>query len=311
MKKLLILFFVSIFTLSACNDTTTNENTNESDTISITDREGNTVEIPTEIDTIVSTVPSNTEVLIALGLADKIVAVDTYSPIDELNEDIITMDFMSPDIEALLELSPDIIIASGHNKAIEDDPFLTLKEAGISVVYIPSSSSIEGVYDDILFIGEVTSEDSKAESIVDDMQDEIEQIQELASTIDEPKSVYFELGDYDGTLYSLGTDTFIHNILELIGATNVFEDQEAWLNVSAEDIIDRNPEVIITNNSSDNEAVDKIYNRAGFDSIDAVKDEQVFLVDSDATSRGSQNIIIGIKQIAEAVYPEIYEFETE
>ena len=106
-KKLLslLLCLVMLFTV-ACNNSTKEE--------TVTDREGNEVTIPTNIEKIVSTAPSNTEILTALGMGDKIVCMDTYSEgIEGVKEDVVKMDFTAPDAEEIIGLEPDIIIASG------------------------------------------------------------------------------------------------------------------------------------------------------------------------------------------------------
>ena len=104
-KKLLslLLCLVMLFTV-ACNNGVKEK--------TVTDREGNEVVIPTKISKIVSTAPSNTEILTALGLGDKIVCMDTYSEgIEGLNKDLVKMDFNAPDSEAIIGLEQDILIA--------------------------------------------------------------------------------------------------------------------------------------------------------------------------------------------------------
>lgn len=302
MKKITIflLALTIVFGLSGCEKPTE---------VEVTDREGNVVTIPTEINKIVSTAPSNTEVLIALGLADKIVAVDKYSPTSELSEDVAIINFREPDIELILSLMPDIVVASGHNKVGDEDPFYQLKEAGIAVVYIPSATSLDGILEDITFIGEVTNEESKAKEMVEDLQAEFDAIAAIAQTITEQKDVYFEIGDYSGVLYTFGQNTFLDDILTLIGANNLYHSEESWISVSAEDIIAKNPDVIITNQDWNPDAIANIEGRSGFETIDAVMNDMVYVVSGNYTSRGSQNIIEGIKQIAEAIYPDFYDFE--
>ena len=138
MKKRIISIIICMVLIFAvgCSSTETEK--------TVTDREGNEVTIPTKIERIVSTAPSNTEVLVDLGVADKLVCVDNYSEgIEGLNKDVEKMDFSAPDAEAIIGLEPDIIIASGYNKSGSgDDPFKAVSDAGISVVYIPSSNSI-------------------------------------------------------------------------------------------------------------------------------------------------------------------------
>ena len=112
----------------------------------VKDRAGNEVEVPSKIETIISTAPANTENLVALGLANKIIAADEYSAdVEGLSKDTKLMDFTTPDAEAIIELDPDIIVATEYNGSSED-PYKAVKDAGICVVYIPSSNSIDGIY---------------------------------------------------------------------------------------------------------------------------------------------------------------------
>ena len=132
------------------------------------DREGNEFNVPKEVNTIISTAPSNTEVLVALGLADKLVAVDKYSAdVEGISEELPKIDFRNPDAEAIIALNPDIVIASGHNKVGDEDPFALIKEAGIPVAYIPNSYSIDGIYEDIEFIANLTNTEKKGKELVD------------------------------------------------------------------------------------------------------------------------------------------------
>ncbi len=305
MMKKLSLLFASLLLFVGCSNETTNTE-NEFTPYTVVDKDGNEIEVSQEFEKIVSTAPSNTEVLIGLGLDSKIIAVDNYSPTDTLDSDVLTVDFSSPDVEAIIELDPDIIVASEHNKNSGDNPFLLLEEAGIIIVYISTSTDIADVYDDIEFMGKVFNREDQAANVVKEMKAEVDDVAAIGSSIENKKTVYFELGNYDGTLYSLGTNTFIHDMIETVGATNIFADQDSWITVSAEEIVDRNPDVIITNNSYAPDAVEEILSREGFETINAVKNGEVYVVDANTTSRGSQLLVIGLQQVALAIYPDQY-----
>ena len=302
MKKILTitLLVLGILVMSGCQKDLKNQN--------ITDREGNEVLIPSKIDRIVSTAPSNTEVLVELGLSDKIVAVDKYSPTDTLNSDVTIINFRDPDAEALIALNPDIIIASGHNKVGDEDPFKLLKEAGIAVVYIPSATSLQGILDDILFIGNVTNRKTEANAVISDLQRQFDDIKTIANTITNKLDVYFEIGDYSGKLYTFGSETFLNEVVTLVGGNNIYSGETSWISVSSEDIITKNPDVIITNQNYNEEIISNIKSRDGFETINAVINNKVFVVNGNKTSRGSNMIIEGIKEVAEALYPDYYDF---
>ena len=300
MKKILALIMtLSIFVLSGCSSQTDRM---------VTDREGTEVNIPTKIEKIISTAPSNTEVLMALGLGDKLVAIDKYSTdIEGINTELPQIDFLNPDAETIIGLEPDIVIASGHNKTGSvEDPFKAISEAGIPVVYIPSSDSIDGIYKDIEFIADVVNERSKGKEIVDDMKAQVEEIKAIGDTITDKKSVYFEISPAP-YLSSFGKSTFLNEMIEIIRAKNIFENEEGWVSPTAEAIIDANPDVIITNAGYMENPTEEIKSRDAWENINAIKNNEVYLVDQNASSRPSQNVIKALEQMAKAVYPEHYE----
>ena len=182
MLSLITSIMVSSFILAGCS----------TKDVVIKDREGNDVTMPNKIERIISTAPSNTEILAELGLADKLVAIDNYSSdVEGISDDVEKIDFLNPDAEAIISLDPDLIIASGHNKSgSSDDPFKLVKEAGISVVYIPSSESIQGIYDDINFIADITNTKENGQKIVDNMKSQINEIANKSKNIKDKKKVY-------------------------------------------------------------------------------------------------------------------------
>lgn len=273
----------------------------------VKDREGNDYTIPKKLERIISTAPSNTEILVELGLADKLVAVDKYSDdIPGLPKDIKLIDFANPDAEAIVSLEPDMIIASGHNKTgNSEDPFKLSKEAGISVAYIPSSDSMQGIYDDIMFIADITGTREKGQKIVDNMKSQVSEIAKIGKAIKDKKKVYFEIGPAPN-LYSFGNGTFLNEMIDLVGGENIFADQKGWIAPSAESVVEKNPDVIITNVNYVQDAVKDIKDREGWENINAVKNGQVYLVDTNASSRPSQNVIKALKQMAEYINQDAY-----
>jgi len=277
-------------------------------TKTMTDREGNEFTLPNKIERIISTAPSNTEVLVALGLSDKLVAIDKYSSdVEGINTEIPQIDFRNPDAETIIGLEPDIIIASGHNKVGENDPFQLVKEAGIPVVYIPSSNSIDGIYGDIEFMAEITKTEKKGKEIVDSMKKDVEDIRAIGEKITNKKKVYFEIGSGQA-LYSLGKDTFLNEMIQIIGAENIFANEDAWISPTPESVIDANPDVILTNVPDINgaKAIDEIKSRDGWDSVTAIKEGNVYEVDTNASSRPSQYAVKALKEMAKAIYPNEY-----
>jgi iron complex transport system substrate-binding protein len=293
--SLALIAMLILTLLSGCNNSAA----------TMTDREGNNFKLPKKVNTIISTAPSNTEILVELGLSDKLVAIDKYSKdVEGINKDLSKIDFKNPDAETLVGLKPDLIIASGHNKTGSEDPFAAVKEAGIEVVYIPTSSSIDDIYKDINFIAKVTGTEKKGNEVISNMKNEINSIKKIGDAITDKKSVYFEIGSAP-TLYSFGNGTFLNEMLETVGAKNIFGNENSWISPNPEAIVKANPDVILTNEPIEN-AADAIRTRAGFKDVNAVKGNNIFVIDNNSSSRPSQNIIKALKQIAKAVYPDKY-----
>jgi len=285
---------------------TNNESSESSIILPVTDRAGNEITVPEDINSIISMAPSITEVLVDLGLGDKIIAVDKYSKdIPGLPEGIPNFDMMSPDAEQLVALNPDIVFASGMSKSDGNDPFKPIKDMGICLAYIPSSESIQGIYDDIMFISETVKLKEKGQEIVDTMEAKIAEIKEISSTITEKKTVYFEISGLP-KLYSFGKGVFLNEMIEIIGATNVLADQESWVAVSDEVIVAKDPDVIFTNIDYIENAVDEIKTRTGWENMKAIKNNDVYYVDRDASSLSNNNIVKALEQMAEAIYPDKY-----
>lgn len=271
-----------------------------------TDRAGNEIVVPEEINSIISMAPSIAETLIALDYGDKIIAADTQSTqIAGMPEGIEFFDLMAPDVEKLLELKPDVVFATTMSMADGTDPFKPLKDVGVCVIYIPSSNSIEAIYEDTIFMADVLQVHEKGQKIVDDMKAKINEFKEKSASVESPKTVYFEIAAAP-YMYSFGSGVFLNEMIEIIGAKNALGDQESWIAVSEEAILAANPDVIITNVNYIENPTDEIKSRNGWEDITAVKNNDVYYVDNMASSLPNQNIVIALEQMAKAVYPDLY-----
>ena len=284
------------------------------------DRSGNDIVVPTEVNSIVSMAPSITRVLIDLGLADKIVACDTNSGASfssELSADIPQFDMMTPDQEQIIALSSDVVFTSGMSASHGDDVFAAVKEAGVCVCDIPSSSSLSDIQEDIRFIGSVVGLSDEAEQIVSDMQTSMDELAAIAATIpeDEKKTVLFELytpsADYP-TIYTCGSNTYISEMIELIGATNVAgTEAEQWPALTEEAAVAMDPQVILTADMYTPDVINVILTMSGWENVTAIKDRAVYQLDSDQVNQPNQHVISAMIAMAKAIYPEYYKDVTD
>ena len=317
MKRKIALFMTMLFiasTLAACTSENTPEQSsaetekNQQAEVNLPskDRAGNEITIPSEVNKIISISPSNTEIIVDLGLADKLIAVDKYSKdIEGISENLMYFDIMNPDVEQLVALEPDIIFATGMSMSEGNDPFRPIKDLGIAVAYIPSSDSIEGIYEDIMFIADSLQASSNGQKLVNNMKAKIEEFRKIGSTIKDKKTVYFEITNAPN-LYSFGNGVFLNEMIEIIGAENILASQDKWISVAGENVVAANPDVILTNVDYIENPTEEIKNREGWENITAVKNNDIYYIDKDASSLPNHNIVKALKQMAEDIYPEIY-----
>jgi iron complex transport system substrate-binding protein len=261
---------------------------------------------------VISAAPSGTEIIAGLGLADRIIAADKYSlDIPGLPPDAAEIDFFYPDPEAILNLAPDIIISNEHNVyGAADDPYRVLGEMGIRILYIPTSHSIADIKRDIGSIAEALGAAEQGEALARTMEQEIQELAEIGQRLTgDPafhrKTVYLEISPFPNPV-TMGRETFLDEMLGIIGAQNVFADKTGWIAPGAEAILERNPEVILTNVNFIDDPLGEIKGRQGFTSIAAVRENRIYYIDTDSSSRPSHHITLALRQMALAVYPTEY-----
>jgi iron complex transport system substrate-binding protein len=282
----------------------------------ITDRSGRTVTIKNQINRIVSTAPSNTEIITDLGQAHKLVAIDRHSVnVTGIPEGLPQLDFFYPDAEVIIKLEPDIIIASGHNATgTGEDPLMLLREMGISVVYISMSTSINEIYNDIAFIADILHVEKEGERVINLMKTQIEEIAHAAAqttanmtaNAENRKTVYFEISAAPDMM-TFGKGSYINDMISVIGAQNIFGDENWLVMPGAEAVISRNPDVILTNVNYIDDPIAEIKSRPGFNHVNAVINNRIYQIDTDSSVRPSSRIILALRQMSQAVYLELYE----
>lgn len=293
------------------------ENTQEAETrkLDIQDRSGNDITLPEEVNSIISMSPATTRVLIDLGVADKIVAADTNSQMsygDKLGKDVEYFDMMQPDQEKIAALTPDIVFTSGMSSKDGEDAFANVRAAKICVADIPSSTSLEGIADDLTFLGYCLDMEEEAEKLVKDMKGEISKLEEIAKTIpeEERKSVLFELYTPSAdspTIYTCGQGTYINEMLEIIGVKNVAAEEEGqWPALTEEAAVGMNPDVILTADMYTPDVINVLLKMKGWENVTAIQNEAVYQINADDVNQPNQHVVDAMKEMAKSIYPDYF-----
>ena len=281
----------------------------QQEAVTLTDRAGNEFTLPQEVKTVISMAPSITHTLIDLGCKDKIVAVDTNSAatIPEV-ANLPAFDMMTPDAEQMGALTPDLVLVSGITMWDGSEPFKPLQEMGISFAAIPTSATVNDVYLDIEFVGAAMGMAEQAKAINDRLKADLDAVAAKTAEIpeEERKTVYFEIAAAPD-FYSTGAGTYLDELITLAGGKNVMADQQSWIGVSAENIAAANPDVIFTNTNYIPDAVGALLSQEGWSQVTAIANRDVYYIDNMASSLPNENIIVAVEQMAQILYPDVFE----
>jgi iron complex transport system substrate-binding protein len=271
---------------------------------------------------IISTNDHTTEILLALGLKDAIVAkVVGHESIvvPELQAEydaiptISQSDHNYPALEAILEYEPDFMF--GRESAFTEKAIGTpdaLKEYGINVLvskgtYTPGAT-LEDVFEDITNIGEIFSIEDKAEKLIKDMQSNIEGVQAKLGKIEQPLKV--AVMDMGGEALFTSAQSLETHLIELAGGKNVFDEiEKTWAEVSWEELVDRNPDVIVINDYSEVPTEDKIkelLSNPALADVTAVKNENFVILPLSTVFEGIQNDE-AVELLAKGFYTEKFQ----
>lgn len=275
--------------------------------VTITDDLSRNVTLNTTPQRIISLAPSVTEILFAVGAGSQVVG-DTkycnYPPEADALPEIGGFSAKSISVESIVGLQPDLVIAGTTNqKSVVD----ALEQLSVPVVVL-APDSFDAVYRSITQVGTITGHTQEAEKVVAAMQKRVEAVTTTIASVpvtDRP-SVFWEV--YNDPLTTSGPNTFIGQMIELVGATNVFADAtEDYPQVNAEAIIERNPAVILGPSSQSGVfSAEAIAQRPGWTDIQAVRDGRVYTLDGDSTSRPGPRLADGLEALAKALYPAVF-----
>lgn len=284
MKKLFTMLLISLLIITGCSNSNSANETKEDIRV-------------------VSLAPNITENIIGLGKEDLLVGVDTFSIFDE-TESLTMFDAMNLNSEEVLSVKPTHIFIYEYSTGDANDPkYDIFRESDIKVIGISNANSIEEIYDNILDISTNLNDKESGEKLVADMKEKIAEVTEKYQDYN-TKTVYFEIAP-SPNIYTTGGNSFLNDMITLANGENIFKDETGWISPSSEAVIERNPDVIITNVSYIDDPVGDILNREGFNEIDAVQNNHVHKMETpNVTSRASYLVVEGIEEIAKYIHDE-------
>ncbi|MCD8904492.1 ABC transporter substrate-binding protein [Staphylococcus chromogenes] len=287
-KSIFYVIIMSLLLLAGCNF-----NDDHSDETGKT-----TNKVPNRI---ISLIPSNTEVLYELGLGDHVVGVSTVDDYPKEVRHKTQFDAMKLNKEALIKAQPDLILAHESQKASQEKVLKSLENSGIKVVYVKDAQSLNEMYQSFEQIGHATNKEKEAQTLVKETKANVEKVVNKAKSRKEQPKVFIEIAS-EPEIYTVGKQTFMNDMLIKLKAKNVFDDQKGWPTVSKEDIIKKNPDVMLTTSGiSSKEYQSLVQQRSGFEDINAVKKQRVEALNDDLLSRPGPRIDEAMEKLSDAI----------
>jgi len=282
---------------------------------SVTDDEGYTTQFTAVPQRIISLAPSNTQILFAIGVGNKVVGVTDYDHYPYNFTAWIAAGnmtsvggFSTPNKEAIASLNPDLILATNVN----DADTVSLRSMGYKVLVL-NPNNVTGVLNDITMVGQATGATQNATELVNSINAQISEIQAKIAAANLPKPlVYYEV--WNNPLMSAGGTSFINDVITKAGGINIFGNEtQQYPTVSSETVVAKNPDVIMLPTDMANPgdtpfygSVAQVEARPGWSSISAVQNNRVVVVDGDLFAEAGPRIAQNIAVAAAAFYPELF-----
>ncbi len=275
--------------------------------IEITDQLGRVVKLTKIPERIISLAPSNTELLFALGLADRVVAVTDYCDYPPEAKDKPSIGgFSTPNIEEIVARSPDLILAvSRHESKIIPQ----LENKGLTVLAL-NLKTLDEALGAITLIGEVTGKEEEASNLVADMQNRIKAVTNKTDSLPEgerPRVFYLTWHD---PLKTSGSGTLNHELIQKAGGRNIFADIAGIAGVDLELLVARDPQVMIAGigmGSGEDKPFQYLKTESRLQNTEARKNGRIYGIDMDLTGRAGPRIVEGLERFAKCIHPELFE----
>jgi len=274
--------------------------------IEITDQLGRVVKLDKIPQRIISLAPSNTEILFALGLSDKLIAVTDYCdyPPEAKTKPSIG-GFTTPNIEKLVALSPDLVLATSmHEKTIIHQ----LEQRGLAVFTL-APKTLDEVLESITLVGEVMGTGKNASELVAEMRKRIKAVTDKTNSLPEderPTVLYLTWHD---PLMTSGVGTLHNELIQKAGGRNIFPEVIGTQSVDLESIVARNLQVMIAGigmAAGEDKTFQYLKAESRLQNTEAEKNGRIYQVNMHLTGRAGPRIVDGLEQFAKCIHPEIF-----
>ncbi|MCJ7489102.1 MAG: helical backbone metal receptor [Thermoplasmata archaeon] len=275
--------------------------TTDGESILLVDDYGRTIKLDSIPERIVSTAPTPTEMLFAVGAGDLVVGVDTYSDYPAEVANITKVGDYTLSTEVIISLQPDLIISSD---LVPISQLELLEDQGIPFVIL-ATRTLDDVLKDLRLVGILTGHVDEANELVDELEDRIEAVTSKTQAVDLVKPrTYLEYYPY----WTYGPGSFGDDLIALAGGINIAENTSSeYPMLTSEFVIAQDPEIIVyTVGYMTTTTADEISSRPGWDVITAVSEGDIYSMDDNLLSRYGPRIVDGLEDLAALLHPDLF-----
>ncbi len=268
------------------------------------DQLGRRVEVPDEPERVVALAPSITEIIFALGRQDRLKGATIFSDFPPEAAELPKVgSYVHLDIERIVALKPDLCIAikDGNPKAtVQRLEYLKIP------VYAVNPRDLETVMQTVRVIGELLNAAENANQLVKNMQLRIQRVESLVARSTHRPRVFFQIGITP--IVSIGTDTFIHELIVQAGGENIAAGSVAYPRFSREQVLALVPEVFIITSMARVAVFEQVKAEwSRWPNMPAVRNQRIFLEDSNLLDRPTPRIVDALEVLVRRIHPELFE----
>jgi len=288
-----VLALVAALSL-ACQRPATNIVSATKPTRQVVDDLGRTVTVPVKITRVVSTAPSVTENVFAVGAGDRLVGVTTFCNYPEQAKSIAKIgDTLNPNMETIVALKPDIVLISSASQL---ENFMKVLEQNDIAVYVTSPTTLDGVLKNLKQLGELFGTQNQADKLVSDLQRRVDITRPpVEYEIMPHPRVFVQISKEP--LFTIGKASFLTELIARAGGHSVTADIEsAYPKISKETASALNPEIIILSESDDNREPNEVFKNSA-----ALMGGRVYKINADILSRPGPRLVDALEQISKSM----------
>lgn len=275
--------------------------------LEVTDQAGRVVRIEKMPEKIISLAPSNTEIVFALGLADRLVGVTEFGDYPEAAKDKPKIGgFNTIDIEKVVAIEPDLILATNiHQKEV----IPALERLGLTVLTL-DPKTLDEVLESITLLGRATGKQEAAAQLVAEMSNRIKAVTDKIANLPEAQRPRVFYVMWHEPLMTVGSDTRIHELIGLAGGINIAQEiGEGYPTMSLEAVIQANPQVIVAGSGMGEGAklpFQFVVTESRLKDVDARINNRIYEINTDLIGRPGPRIVEALEQLAKMIHPEIF-----